>query len=77
MFYGNRLQESAETSLVDELFLKYIDGFGSSSNRLEFAINSFSHPACSELFGANFISVTSQQLSSGQPLVQLNLGEGE
>jgi hypothetical protein len=76
MFYRNRLSESGETSMVDKLFLKYIDGYGSSSNRLIFAINSFSYPVCSELFGEYFTSVTNQLLSSGRPLVQLDIGEG-
>ena len=76
MLYRNRLLESGTDSIIDKVFLKYIDGYGSSSNRLEYAINSFSHPKCAEIFGAYFTSVTNQLLSSGQPLPWINVGEG-
>ena len=76
MFYRNRLLESGTDTIIDEVFLKYIDGYGLSSNRLEYAINSFSHPKCAEIFGAYFTSVTNQLLSSGQPLPWINVGMG-
>ena len=75
MLYRNRLLESGTDAIIDEVFLKYIDGYGSSSNRLEYAINSFSHPKCAKIFGAYFTSVTNQLLSSGQPLPWINFGE--
>ena len=76
MFYRNRLLESGTDAIIDKLFLKYIDGYGSSSNRLEYAINSFSYPKCAEIFGDYFTSVTNQLLSSGQPLPWIEVGGG-
>ena len=74
MLYRNRLLESGTDAIIDEVFLKYIDGYGSSSNRLEYAINSFSYPKCAEIFGDYFTSVTNQLLSSGQPLPWIDVG---
>ena len=76
MLYRNRLLESGTDAIIDKVFLKYIDGYGSSSNRLEYAINSFSYPKCAEIFGNYFTSVTNQLLSSGQPLPWINFGAG-
>ena len=76
MFYRNRLLESGTDAIIDEVFLKYIDGYGSSSNRLEYALNSFSYPKCARIFGDYFTSVTNQLLSSGQPLPWINVGGG-
>ena len=76
MLYRNRLLESGTSSVIDKAFLKYIDGYGVSSNRLEYAINSFSYPKCAEIFGDYFTSVTNQLLSSGQPLPWINFGTG-
>ena len=76
MLYRNRLLESGTDAIIDKVFLKYIDGYGSSSNRLEYAINSFSYPKCAEIFGNYFTSVTNQLLSSGQPLPWINFGGG-
>ena len=76
MFYRNRFSEAAETPMVDELFVKYIGGYGISSNRLVHAINSFSYPICAEIFGDYFTTVTNQLLSSGQPLPWINVGNG-
>ena len=76
MLYRNRLLESGTDAIIDEVFLKYIDGYGSSSNRLEYALNSFSYPKCVRIFGDYFSSVTNQLLSSGQPLPWINVGEG-
>ena len=76
MFYRNRLLESGADAIIDEVFLKYIDGYVSSSNRLEYAINSFTYPKCAEIFGDYFTSVTNQLLSSGQPLPWINFGIG-
>ena len=68
MLYRNRLLESGTDAIIDEIFLKYIDGYASSSNRLAYAINSFSYPKCARIFGDYFSSITNQLLSSGQPL---------
>ena len=76
MFYRNRLSDALETPMVDELFVRYIDGYGTSSNRLMHAINSFSHPICARKFGDYFTSVTNQLLSSGQPLPWIDVGGG-
>ena len=76
MLYRNRLLESGTDAIIDEVFIKYIDGYGSSSNRLEYAINSFSYPDCAEIFGNYFSSVTNQLISSGQPLPWINFGGG-
>ena len=74
MLYRNRLLESGTDAIIDEVFLKYIEGYGTSSNRLEYAINSLSYPKCVEIFGDYFTSVTNQLLSSGQPLPWINVG---
>ena len=76
MLYRNRLLESGTDAIIDEVFIKYIDGYGSSSNRLEYATNSFSYPDCAEIFGDYFTSVTNQLLSSGQPLHWINMSGG-
>ena len=76
MLYRNRLLESGTDAIIDEVFIKYIDGYGSSSNRLEYALNSFSYPKCVRIFGDYFSSVTNQLLSSGQPLPWINVGVG-
>ena len=75
MFYRNRMLPSAAYSIVVGLFVRYISGYETSSNRLEHALNVLSMPIYAELSGEHFISVTNQLLSSGQPLVQLNIGE--
>ena len=74
MFYRNRFSESSETPMVDELFVKYIEGYVASSNRLVHATNSFSYPICARKFGDYFASVTNQLLSSGQPLPWITVG---
>ena len=76
MLYRNRFLESGTSSIIDKAFLKYIDGYGASSNRLEYAINALSYPACARVFGDYFTSVTNQLLSSGQPLPWINVGNG-
>jgi len=76
MLYRNRLLESGTDSIIDKVFLKYIDGYASSSNRLEYAVNAFSYPKCARIFGDYFTSVTNQLLSSGQPLPWINFGGG-
>lgn len=77
MIYRNRMGEPAATEIVDRLFKKYIGGYETSSNRLAFAVNAIAYPDCDPDDESYFTSVTNQLLSSGQPLVQLNIGEGE
>lgn len=77
MFYRNRMSDAAGTEIVDELFGRYIAGYGTSSNRLAFALNALASPNCVRPDKQYFTSVTNQLLSSGQPLVQLNIGEEE
>ena len=54
---------------------RYIAGYNTSSNRLAFAIFAIDNPGCVRSDKRHFTSVTNQLLSSGQPLVQLNIGE--
>ena len=76
MFYRNRMDESVATEIVDDLFLKYISGYATSSNRLAFAINAIESPSCVPSDSRYFISVTNQLLSSAQPLPWINVGGG-
>ena len=75
MFYRNRMSDAAATEIVDELFGRYIAGYGTSSNRLAFALNALARSSCVRPDKQYFTSVTNQLLSSGQPLVQLDIGE--
>ena len=77
MFYRNRMLPANAYYVVDRLFVQYINGYETSSNRLECALNVLSLPIYAELSGDYFTSVTNQLLSSGQPLVQLSIGGGE
>ncbi len=76
MFYRNRMDESASTEIVDELFLKHISGYQTSSNRLEFVVNALTKPSRAPSDGRYFTSVTNQLLSSGQPLPWIEVGAG-
>lgn len=76
MFYQNRMEESVATEIVDDLFLKYISGYVTSSNRLAFAINAIASPSCVPSDSRYFTAVTNQLLSSGQPLPWINFGGG-
>ncbi len=77
MFYRNRLLPANAYYVVDRLFVQYISGYETSSNRLENVNNLLSLSTCPRISVEYFTSVTNQLLSSGQPLVQLNIGEGE
>ena len=76
MFYRNRMLPSNAYYVVDKLFVKYFRGYETSSNRLENVNNLLSLPACPKISMEYFTSVTNQLLSSGRPLVQLDIGEG-
>ena len=76
MFYRNRILAPNAFSIIDHLFVKYIDNYVMSSNRLEHALYSLSLPDCGPIAKRRFTSVTNQLLSSGQPLPWINVGGG-
>ena len=76
MFYRNRLAASASYSIVDRLFVRNIDSYEMSSNRLEHALNALSLPNCVSPARRTFTSVTNQLRSSGQPLPWIEVGTG-
>ncbi len=76
MFYRNRMLVPNAFSIIDHLFVKYIDNYVMSSNRLEHALYSLSLPDCGPIAKRRFTSVTNQLLSSGQPLPWINVGGG-
>ena len=76
MFYRNRMLAPNAFSIIDHLFVKYIDNYVMSSNRLEHALYSLSLPDCGPIATRRFTSVTNQLLSSGQPLPWINVGGG-
>ena len=76
MLYSHRLFDVAGAKILDELFSVSLDGYQMSSNRLETAVFVLSHPECDEFERRDFIGITNQLLSAGQPLQQLNL-EGD
>ncbi len=76
MFYKNRMLAPNAFSIIDDLFVRYIDDYAMSSNRLEHALNALSLPDCGPVTKRKFTSVTNQLLSSGQPLPWINVGGG-
>jgi len=76
MFYKNRMLAPNAFPVVDHLFVRYIDDYAMSSNRLEHALNALSLPDCGPVTRRKFTSVTNQLLSSGQPLPWINFGGG-
>ena len=65
----------------DRFWKKYYTGYAMSSNRLELAMAALTNTNIAQnsdwtFLKRRFTSVTNQLLSSGQPLVQLNIGEG-
>ena len=76
MFYKNRMLAPNAFSVVDHLFVRYIDNYTMSSNRLEHTLNALSFPDCGSVTKRKFTSVTNQLLSSGQPLPWINVGGG-
>ena len=77
MFYRLRLSEPSGTEIVDLLFIKYIEGYAMSSNRVEFANHALVKSNCASSDIRYFTSVTNQLLSSGQPLPWINVGGGD
>ena len=76
MFYKQRMLAPNAFSLIDHLFVKHIDDYAISSNRLEHALNALAFPDCGPVTKRKFTSVTNQLLSSGQPLPWINVGGG-
>ena len=76
MFYRNRMLAPNAFSIVDQLFVRYIDNYSISSNRLEHALNALSLPDCGPVAKRRFVAVTNELLSSGQPLPWINVGNG-
>ena len=77
MLYHNRFFDWENAFELDGLFCSCIDGYSTSSNRLEMALNTLSITNCWPATRNHFTSVTNQLLSSGQPLVQLDIDDGE
>ena len=61
----------------DMVFCQRIEGWTMSSNRLEYALWALGNANLQSNWARRFTSVTNQLLSSGQPLVQLNIGGGD
>ena len=76
MFYRNRMLAPNAFSIVDQLFVRCIDNYSISSNRLEHALNALSLPDCGPVAKRRFVAVTNELLSSGQPLPWINVGGG-
>lgn len=76
LFYAKRNDWQDGTSL-DNLFSLCIDGYSSSSNRLEFANHVLSWTTNSEwrAMRDHFVAITNQLLSSGLPLDVITVGE--
>ena len=77
MFYRNRKIDYTGAVALDQLLSQKIANYVQSSNRLDTAMYMFTATNMHPRFFEYFISVTNQLLTSGQPLVQLNIGEGE
>ena len=77
MLYRHRMLDLIGTGILDSLFVSQIQDYATSSNRLEFAEYVLSHPDSDSHDIHKFTSITNQLLSSGQPLVQLDIAEGE
>ena len=76
MYYKNRMLASNAFSIVDQLFVRYIDNYVISSNRLEHALNALSLPDCGSVTKQRFVAVTNELLSSGQPLPRIDVAAG-
>lgn len=74
MLYRNRDQGVVQTLVVDQVFMRFIDGYAASSNRLEFAQGVLSNTNCNDYDKEDFTAITNQLLSSGRPLQWINVG---
>lgn len=77
MIYRNRFVDWENAYHIDDMLVARINGYALSSNRLELAEHVLAVTNCWNATRIHFVSITNQLLSSGQPLVQLNIGEGE
>ena len=75
-FYQYRKIDATGGLTFDELFAKGIEGYSTSSNRLDFALFILTNSGCDPYDRKHFTAVTNQLFSSGQPLRQLTIGEG-
>lgn len=75
-FFKRRLADVAGAAILDQLFMQKISGYANSSNRLEVALHVLASPESNHLIKRHFTSITNQLLSSGQPLIQLDIGVG-
>ena len=75
-FYGHRKNNSSGGKHLDRLFVSALEGYSTSSNRLDFAVFMLNCQDCSQYNRQHFTAVTNQLLSSGQPLRQLMIDEG-
>ena len=75
-FYGHRKNNSSGGKHLDRLFVSALEGYSTSSNRLDFAVFMLNCQDCSQYNRQHFTAVTNQLLSSGQPLRQLTIDEG-
>ena len=76
-FYGCRKIDSAGGMFFDDLFALGLDGYATSSNRLDFALFMLQRSDCSPYNRRHFTTVTNQLLSSGQTLRWINVGGNE
>ena len=76
MYYRHRFYDVAGAFMFDKLFCSIFTGYAVSSNRLEFANFILNHPECSDYNRTDFVAITNQLLSSGQPLRLLMINEG-
>lgn len=77
MFYRNRCIGPVGEISVDDAVKACFPLYEISSNRLQTAIATLARSDCEPHVRRYFTTVTNQLLSSGRPLVQLAIGEGE
>ena len=77
MLYRNRKIDCTGAHAMDLLMVEKIFGYEHSSNRIDTAMFMLAATNARPSLVSYFTSVTNQLLSSGQPLVQLDIGEGE
>lgn len=77
MLYQNRKHGELPTYVIDKLFASAISGYACSSNRLDMALFALSDPHVDNEDRLDFITITNQLLSCGQPLEWINVGDGD
>ena len=75
MFYRNRMVDRAACLPIDDLLCAKLDGYVSSSNRLETLKYILSLQGLDNEIKTEFTATTNRLLSSDHPLVQLTIGE--